>query len=76
MFTAEDGAWGIIEKAMNKYEKGFGVEFPVYEYTDMTASNGFDFSVKGARKLSDFIDERIKSNKPVEVPKGYDERVY
>lgn len=76
MFTSEEGAWDVIEKAVNKYEKQFLEEFPVYEYTNITTGKGFDFSIKGAVKLSEFIDERIKNNKPVDIPEGYNKRIY
>ncbi|WP_028982846.1 hypothetical protein [Sporolactobacillus terrae] len=76
MFSAEDGAWAILDKAVKKYEDHFDDDFPVYEYAEMTSGNGFDFSVDGARRLSKFIDERIKQGKPVAVPDGYEDRLY
>lgn len=76
MFRAEDGAWEIIEKGVGKYKNHFDSIFPVYEYTNMTSGNGYDFSVDGAERLSNFIDDRIKQNNPVAVPDGYEDRLY
>ncbi|HIB1875260.1 TPA: hypothetical protein ACWWCX_002694 [Enterococcus faecium] len=76
MFTREDGAGDIINDALEKYEKHFNVEFPLYEYISMTESDRYDFSVDGAKRLSKFIDERIATNTPVKIPEGYNERIY
>jgi hypothetical protein len=76
MFHAENGAWEIINKAVSKYETHFDAIFPIYEYTEMTSGSGYDFSLSGAKRLSDFIDDRIKQDKPVAVPEGYEDRLY
>lgn len=76
MFSAEEGAWEIIEKSKAKYEKHFEQEFPVYEYLDMTKSEDADFSVDGAKRLSRFIDESISKNEPVPIPDDYENRLY
>lgn len=76
MFSAEDGAWKIIDAAVEKYENHFDAIFPVYEYTEITSTIDYDFSLKGAKRLSAFIDEQIRRNSPVEVPKDYENRVY
>lgn len=76
MFFSEDGAYDIIRRATEKYKLHFDESFPLYEYIDMTKDKEFDFSLKGAKKLSEFIDKRIEDNKPVPIPEGYEERVY
>lgn len=76
MFTFEEGVNDTINIAVDKYEKHFSKEFPVYEYLSMTKSKDYDFSVKGSKRLADFIDKRIKANNPVEIPEGYEERLY
>lgn len=76
MFSAEDGAMEIIEQAIEKYELHFGKVFPLYEYTEMTRSDDNDFSVVGGEMLSKFIDTCIKNEDPVNVPEGYEERLY
>lgn len=76
MFTAEDGAWKLIDSATKKYEEHFGKDFPIYEYMDVTQNDDFDFSVEGSKRLEKFINRRIEANKPVQIPKGYEDRVY
>ncbi|MCO5404442.1 hypothetical protein [Enterococcus faecalis] len=76
MFSAEDGAMALIEPAVEKYESHFGKTFPLYEYIDMTQSEGWDFSVEGGKKLTAFIEERIKNDDPVEIPADYEDRTY
>ena len=76
MFTAEDGAWGIIDPAVEKYELHFNMIFPVYEYISITESADYDFSVEGAKRLEKFINKRITANRPVDIPQGYENRVY
>ncbi|WP_312540921.1 hypothetical protein [Enterococcus sp.] len=76
MFTSEDGAYPLISAAVDKYEAHFDSIFPLYEYINITSENGYDFSVKGATKFEIFIAERIESNEPVEIPEGYEERLY
>ena len=76
MFSMEDGALDIINQSLNEYEKKFDAEFPLYEYIDITKGNGFDFSVEGTERLKGFINERIETNKPVDVPEGYFDRLY
>lgn len=76
MFTFEDGAGAIVDAAMGKYSDWFGVAFPLYEHLNITRSNGYDFSVKGAKRLSKLIDDCIAADKPVKKPVDYDERKY
>lgn len=76
MFLWQDGASEIVESAIDRYEGYFDESFPLYEYIDMTKDKEFDFSLKGAKKLSEFIDKRIEDNKPVPIPEGYEERLY
>lgn len=76
MFTSEDGAYPIIDTAVNKYENYFGKEFPLYEYVHITKNDRYDFSLKGAERLRTFIDGCIDSNNPVEVPEDYHDRLY
>ncbi|MDN3168395.1 hypothetical protein [Enterococcus faecalis] len=59
-----------------KYAEHFKQEFPLYEYIEVTASEGYDKSIKGAFKLRIFIDDCIPANEPVSVPEGYWERDY
>lgn len=76
MFTAEDGAGEIIDQAMERYEKKFGTGFPLYEHIDLTLSDQYDFSLKGAKRLEKWIDGLIKTNTPAPKPADYDERMY
>lgn len=76
MFTSEDGAYTVIIEAIDKYEKHFNKEFPIYEYIHITKDEKYDFSVKGAKRLSNFIDGFIKANKPVSIPSDYKKRLY
>lgn len=78
MFSFEDGAGDIIDAAVDRYENYFGEIFPLHEdeYASKTEGNGYDFSLSGSKKLADFIDQRIKENKPVLVPNGYENRDY
>jgi hypothetical protein len=76
MMFVEDGAGEIFDKALEKYEKHFGKIFPHYEYHDITSTDGYTVSIKGAKRLAEFIDKRIKDNDPVEIPEGYEDRLY
>lgn len=76
MFTSEDGAYPIINEAVDKYEKHFNKKFPLYEYIHITKSNQYDFSISGAKKLLKLINGRIQSNKVVDIPPDYNERLY
>lgn len=76
LFYFEDGAGPIIDQAVEKYENHFEEQFPLYEYLDMTRDDTYDFSIKGANKLKDFVDNRISEDKPVKIPEGYHERLY
>lgn len=76
MFSAEDGAMGIINPAVEKYEGHFERTFPLFEYIYLTRSKRYDFSIDGAKKLVDLIEKCITLNEPVPIPKGYEERVY
>ena len=76
LFTAEVGAMSIIDAAVEKYEEHFEQEFPLYEFTRLTSEGEYDFSIAGAKRLEKFIDGRIKDNKPVMIPDGYEDRKY
>ena len=76
MFTFEDGAGEMIDKVVEKYEIHFELTFPLYEFIRTTSSDDYDFSIAGAKRLEKFIDGRIKDNKPVKVPDGYEDRKY
>ena len=76
MFTSEEGAYPVINKAVDKYEKHFNKEFPLYEYIHITKNNQYDFSLSGAKRLSKLINERIWNNEAVDVPLDYHERLY
>ena len=76
MFAAEEGAMGIVDAAVEKYEEHFEQEFPLYEFTRLTSEGEYDFSIAGAKRLEKFIEGRIKDNKPVKVPEGYEYRKY
>ena len=76
MFNWEKDAETIIDIAMDKYEEHFKESFPLYEYLELTQNDEYDFSLRGSKRLSDFIDDRIRDNKPVAIPEGYEERLY
>ncbi|WP_414842150.1 hypothetical protein [Enterococcus saccharolyticus] len=79
MFSVEPNAFEASQKlyeAEERYEDRFGKVFPTYEYGDTLKGNGYDHSRKGMEKLAAFINKRIEDNKPVPIPKGYEERVY
>ena len=76
MFTFEDGAGDAVDAAVEKYENHFGIIFPLYEFIRTTSSDDYDFSVAGAKRLEKFINGRIKDNKPVKIPEGYEYRKY
>lgn len=76
MFTFEDGAGEMIDKVVEKYEIHFELTFPLYEFIRTTSSDDYDFSIAGAKRLEKLIDGRIKENKPVKIPDGYEERKY
>lgn len=76
MFSAEEGAMGIIDTVVEKYEEHFEQEFPLYEFTRLTSEGEYDFSKAGAKRLEKFIEGRIKDNNPVKIPEGYEDRKY
>ena len=76
MLFVEDGAALIMANAMQKYEDIFNVDFPLYEHLDLTRGDGYDVSISGANNLATFIEKCIKNNDPVEIPEGYEDRVY
>ncbi|WP_461240433.1 hypothetical protein [Paucilactobacillus sp. N302-9] len=77
MFYSEDGATDYLDSALNNYERKFNDSFPIYEYLEITrADTKYDFSIKGCKELAKFIEECIKTNKPVIKPDGYDLRKY
>ncbi|EPH98177.1 coenzyme F420 hydrogenase domain protein [Enterococcus faecalis 13-SD-W-01] len=76
MFTSEEGAYPIINEAVDKYENHFSKEFPLYEYLHITKDEKYDFSLAGANKLAQFIEDCINDKKPVLIPEGYDDRLY
>lgn len=76
MLYVEDGAAQIMNAAIQKYEDKFNADFPLYEHLDITSGNEYDVSISGANNLAEFIETRIKNNDPVEIPEGYEDRVY
>ena len=76
LFTAEVGAMSIIDAIVEKYEIHFELTFPLYEFIRTTSSDDYDFSIAGAKRLEKFIEGRIKDNKPVKIPDGYEDRKY
>ena len=76
MLYVEDGAAQIMNAAIQKYEDKFKDDFPLYEHLDITSGDGYDVSISGANSLAEFIETRIKNNNPVEIPEGYEDRVY
>ncbi|KRN82890.1 hypothetical protein IV87_GL001844 [Pediococcus ethanolidurans] len=72
----EDGAALIMNAAIQRYEDKFEVDFPLYEHLDLTSGDGYDVSAAGAKRLSTFIDGRIEADAPVEIPEGYEDRLY
>lgn len=76
MFSSENGASDLVQNAIDKYEKHFDSEFPLYEHIHLTKNNNFDFSIEGAKRLDSFISGKIKENKLVEIPEGYYDRLY
>lgn len=79
MFSLEDGANECLDPALDRYERKFHDDFPIYlnEYLEITrADTNYSFSIKGCKALSVFIDECIKTNKPVIKPYGYDQLIF
>lgn len=76
MLFVEDGAALIMDAAIQKYEDNFKVDFPLYEHLDLTRGGGYDISISGANRLAAFIETHIKNNDPVEIPEGYEDRMY
>ena len=76
MLVVEPGAWDVLDPAFDAYESHFKQSFPLYEHLDKTADEGFEISVKGAKRLADFIADHIKRNAPVPIPTDYDSRIY
>ena len=76
MFTVEEGAWELVEEAINEYEEHFDSIFPIYEYLDMASNKEYDVSVEGSKKLINFITGRIVEDNPVDIPLGYEDRTY
>lgn len=76
MFTVEEGAWELVEEAINEYEEHFDSIFPIYEYLDMASNKEYDVSVEGSKKLINFITRRIEEDNPVDIPLGYEDRTY
>ena len=76
MVFVEDGAALIMNAAIQKYEDNFNVDFPLYEHLDITRGDGYDVSISGAKSLATLIETCIKNNDPVEIPEGYEDRMY
>lgn len=78
MFSAEGKAGEIVDKAIEKYELHFDLDFPLYtkEFLTLVANDKYDISLDGAKRLKKFINDRIKENKPVDVPEDYYDRIY
>ncbi|GBD74240.1 hypothetical protein TEHN7126_2217 [Tetragenococcus halophilus subsp. halophilus] len=76
MFTWEDGAKEIIEKSMQQYEEELEDEFPLFAYIKTTENDEYDFSLKGALRLQELINDLIEKEEFAEKPPDYDERIY
>lgn len=76
LFSFEEGSGEIIDRAVEKYEKCFNTEFPLYEHIEITRNQEYDFSLDGAKKLAEFIDETIENGTPVPMPADYFDRNY
>lgn len=76
LFSFEEGSGEIIDRAIEKYEKSFNMEFPLYEYIEITRNQEYDFSLDGAKKLTEFINEKIDNGMPVPIPSDYFNRNY
>jgi len=76
MLFVEDGAAQIMDAAIQKYEDKFETIFPLYEHLNLTRGGKYDVSISGAKSLVTFIEKCIKNNDPVEIPDGYEERLY
>ena len=76
MLFVEDGAAQIIDAAIQNYADKFETDFPLYEHLNLTRGDGYDVSISGAKSLAKFIGTCIKNNDPVEIPDGYEERLY
>ncbi|HHY21416.1 MAG TPA: hypothetical protein GX525_05925 [Bacilli bacterium] len=76
MLHCEQGAMELVEKAILKYKEYFKQPFLFYEYSHITENDEYDVSLAGAKKFVSFIDKRIESNAPVDIPDGYFERKY
>lgn len=78
MFNAEGKAGKIVDEAIEKYESHFELDFPLYtnEFLTMVANDKYDVSLDGAKRLKKFINDKIKENKPVDVPEDYYDRIY
>lgn len=64
MFSFESGVDEVMYEAVERYKKHFEKDFPLHEYTDVTSSEEYDFSIAGAKRLTTVIDEMIANNKP------------
>lgn len=78
MFNAEDKAGELVDKSIERYEKHFNLDFPLYtdKFLTMLANDEFDISIEGAKILESFINNRIKENKPLSIPDDYYDIVY
>lgn len=73
MFSFEDGASQLINKATDDYYNHFGEEFPLFEYKE----NGeYDFTLKNANRIVQLIKKAVKDDKPIDKPRDYEERIY
>lgn len=76
MFSMEEGALDIINEAIDKYEKHFDIEINMLDLVHITEGDGYDFSVKGAKKLASLIDKHINTNEHINTPEENEQRVY
>lgn len=76
LFSAESGAMAIINQVMAKYESYFQIGFSLYEYLNITRSENYDFSVKGAYRVKKLIDGCLETGIPVDTPDDYHDRIY
>lgn len=65
-----------LTKLKDKYKIHFNSEFPIYEHLDIAAEEGIYITEESIKKLSSFIDNRIRNNNPVPIPEGYFDRLY
>lgn len=61
----------IVVDSVNKYEKHFSIDFPIFEYIESE-----NVTTGVADRLKELIDDCVIKDKPVETPADYKERLY